>query len=35
MAKKNENRNPVELKCTVCGNFIRPTERIKLILQIS
>ena len=29
MAKKNENRNPVELKCTVCGNFIRPTEKNK------
>ena len=29
MAKKNENRNPVELKCSVCGNLIRPTEKNK------
>lgn len=29
MAKKNENRNPVELKCSVCGYMIRPTEKNK------
>jgi large subunit ribosomal protein L33 len=29
MAKKNENRDRVELKCTVCGNIIRPTEKNK------
>lgn len=29
MAKKNENRNPVELKCTVCDYIIRPTEKNK------
>ena len=27
MAKKNENRNYVELKCSESGNFIRPTEK--------
>lgn len=29
MAKKNENRNTVELKCSVCGFMIRPTEKNK------
>ena len=29
MAKKNENRNMVELKCTVCNDFIRPTQKNK------
>ena len=27
---KAENREPVELKCTVCNNFIRPTEKNKV-----
>ena len=26
---KNENRNYVELKCPVCGTFIRPTNKNK------
>ena len=26
---KNENRNPVEMKCPNCGNYIRPTEKNK------
>lgn len=29
MAKKNENRNDIELKCSVCGFIIRPTEKNK------
>lgn len=29
MAKKNENRAPIGLKCSVCGNIIRPTEKNK------
>ena len=29
MAKKGENRNPVELKCSVCNFMIRPTEKNK------
>ncbi len=29
MAKKNENRHPVELKCSVCDFIIRPTEKNK------
>lgn len=27
MAKKNENRSSVELKCSACGFIIRPTEK--------
>ena len=30
MAKKNENRAPIELKCSVCGEFIRPTQKNKV-----
>ncbi|MCI8498016.1 MAG: 50S ribosomal protein L33 [Bacilli bacterium] len=29
MAKKGENREPVQIKCSVCGNNIRPTEKNK------
>ena len=29
MAKKNENREYHDLKCSVCGNVIRPTEKNK------
>jgi large subunit ribosomal protein L33 len=29
MAKKNENRALIGLKCTVCGNLLRPTEKNK------
>lgn len=29
MAKKGENRGPVTMKCSVCGNTIRPTEKNK------
>ena len=29
MAKKGENRGPITLKCTECGNNIRPTEKNK------
>ncbi|MDD4706397.1 MAG: 50S ribosomal protein L33 [Bacilli bacterium] len=29
MAKKNENRIDIELKCTKCGFIIRPTEKNK------
>jgi large subunit ribosomal protein L33 len=29
MAKKNESRTRVELKCSVCGSFLRPTEKNK------
>ena len=29
MAKKNENRNYVELKCAECGYILRPTEKNK------
>ena len=29
MAKKNENRGPVTLVCSECGNLIRPTEKNK------
>lgn len=29
MAKKNENRNLIELRCSVCGDFIRPTQKNK------
>lgn len=29
MAKKGENRGPVTMKCSVCGNIIRPTEKNK------
>ena len=29
MAKKNENRTYVELKCSECGSFIRPTSKNK------
>lgn len=29
MAKKNENRESINLKCTVCGHYIRPTEKNK------
>lgn len=29
MAKKSENREPVGLACSVCGNVIRPTEKNK------
>jgi large subunit ribosomal protein L33 len=29
MAKKGENRGPVSLTCTECGNVIRPTEKNK------
>ncbi len=29
MAKKNENRAPIELKCSECGFIIRPTEKNK------
>lgn len=27
--KKNENRESIELKCSVCGNFRRPSEKNK------
>ena len=27
--KKNENRNNIELKCSVCGHILRPTEKNK------
>jgi len=30
MAKKNENRHPVELKCSVCSEFIRPSQKNKV-----
>ena len=30
MAKKNENRNMVELKCTTCGEFLRPKSKNKV-----
>lgn len=30
MSKKNENRLPVELKCSVCDFIIRPTEKNKV-----
>jgi len=30
MAKKNENREAIELKCSVCGCFIRPSEKNKV-----
>lgn len=29
MAKKNENRERIELKCTVCGHYARPSEKNK------
>ena len=29
MATKNENRESIELKCSVCGSFIRPSEKNK------
>ena len=29
MAKKNENRQDIELKCSVCGYMIRPTNKNK------
>ena len=29
MAKKNENRAYVDLKCSVCGNIIRPVSKNK------
>ena len=29
MAKKNDNRESIELKCTVCGSLIRPSEKNK------
>lgn len=29
MAKKGENRGPIGLQCSVCGNVIRPTEKNK------
>ena len=29
MAKKNENREPIALKCTVCGHYTRPSEKNK------
>ena len=29
MAKKNENRNSIELKCSACGYIIRPTQKNK------
>ena len=29
MAKKNENRNNIELKCSVCSFLLRPTEKNK------
>lgn len=30
MAKKNENREPIALKCTVCGHYTRPSEKNKV-----
>lgn len=30
MAKKNEARNDIELKCSVCGFILRPTEKNKV-----
>lgn len=29
MAKKNENRGPVDFKCPVCGTMIRPKSKNK------
>ena len=29
MAKKNENRTYVDLKCSICGSFIRPSSKNK------
>ncbi len=29
MAKKGENRAPIELKCSACNYMIRPTEKNK------
>ena len=29
MAKKNENRAPITLVCSECGNQIRPSEKNK------
>ncbi|HHX33246.1 MAG TPA: 50S ribosomal protein L33 [Mollicutes bacterium] len=29
MSKKSENRSGVELKCSMCGFIIRPTEKNK------
>ena len=29
MARKNENREFIDLKCSVCGFVIRPTEKNK------
>ena len=29
MAKKNENRERIELKCTVCGHYARTSEKNK------
>ena len=31
---KNENRNFVTMKCTECGKELRPTSKIRRILQI-
>jgi len=30
MAKKNENRNMVEFKCSVCSIFLRPKSKNKV-----
>ena len=35
MAKKNENREPIALKCTVCGHYTRPSEKNKANTQIN